>query len=311
MNQDSSPIPAAGPHLVITGPTASGKGQLAAELARRLDAEIVSVDSMKVYRGLDIGTAKPSPELRRELRYHLIDIVDPWSPYSVGDFLPEVFRVIEELERAGRRAILQGGTAFYLNALIHGLFEAPAANPELREELERRVEEEGLGALHAELRERDPGAALKIHAHDRKRIIRALEVIILTGRTMTEQWSEPVRKLEPGSYRLIGIEHDREDLYRRIDRRVLVMVERGLFEEVERLLADPRGLGPTARKCIGYRQIIEGRERGEDRETIIETIQRDSRRFARQQLTWFRRLEPRWLEPAETGVLADRVLEAE
>lgn len=292
----------------MTGPTASGKGRLAVELARRLQTEIVSIDSMKIYRGMDIGTAKPSASLREEFQYHFIDIIDPWQEYSVGEFLPEVFKVIRGLEDRGKPAVLHGGTAFYLNLLLNGLFDGPQKDETIRREIESEIESKGIEAVHAELREKDPEAALKIHLHDKKRIVRALEVIRVTGKPMTEQWEEPTEVLEPGTFRLVGIERDREELYERINLRVLKMVEEGLFQEVRQLMEAPEGLSSTARKCIGYKQVIEGWEAEEEEHVIIERIQRDSRRFAKQQMTWFRKLEIEWLQPGEPQEMVDQIL---
>lgn len=293
--------------VVITGPTASGKGKVAAAVARRLRGEVVSVDSMKVYRGMDIGTAKPSLRGRAETAYHMLDLLDPWEEFSVGEFIRRVLRCVDEIEGRGRRVILQGGTAFYLHALLHGLFHGPSASRTLRRQLEREAEVRGLDALHAELLEQDPVVGEKIHPRDRRRVIRAVEVIRQTGERMSDLWRKPSPRLDPATCRCYGILWPRADLYARIDRRVEDMVERGLFEEAERLLLSSRGLSRTASKCIGYRQIIEGRERGASRDEVLRLIQRDTRRFAKQQLTWFRRFPIRWLDPDEPGVLAARI----
>ncbi len=294
--------------IVIAGPTASGKGRLAAELARRLDSEIVSVDSMKIYRGMDIGTAKPSPAERREIRYHLIDIVDPFEEFSVGEFIPRILAVVGEIESRGKTAILQGGTAFYLNALFRGIFDGPSADWELRRELEREADEKGLSHLYSELLHADPEVTRTIHAHDRRRIVRALEVLRSTGRKLSELWKNRSACFPENSYRCFGIEWEREALYRRIDERVEEMVRRGLFEEARGLLKDPRGLGRSAAFCLGYRQIIEGEATGRDPAETVAVIQRDTRRFAKQQLTWFRKFPMEWLPPEPPERLADRVL---
>jgi tRNA dimethylallyltransferase len=277
-------------------------------LARRLDAEIISVDSMKVYRGMDIGTAKPSSELRQEIRYHLIDILDPWEDFSVGDFLPRVLRTVREVEGRGGRVVLQGGTAFYLHALLEGLFVGPQANWDLRRQLYREAEGAGLERLYGELSQKDPEAAHRIHPHDRRRIVRALEVIRQSGRKLTDLWKGTTMQLDADSYRCFGIQWSRSELYQRVNSRVDEMAKRGIFEETQRLLESPRGLGRTATKCIGYRQIIEALETGESREETVARIQRDTRRFAKQQLTWFRRFPIHWLQTGSREQLVDGVL---
>ncbi len=296
--------------LFITGPTASGKGTLAHELARRTGGEVVAVDSMKVYREMDIGTAKPSAARRAEVAYHLLDLVDPSSEFSVGEYLPLALRAIEEIEGRGRPAILCGGTALYLNALVHGLFRGPAADWGLRSALLAECEAAGTEALHRRLAEKDPAAAGKIHANDRRRIVRALEVLEVTGTPMTDLWGGANLRLAEGSYALVGVEWDRPSLYRRIDERVLRMARDGLFDEARRLAARPAGIGRAAAQCIGYREIREGESAGWSREQTIARIQQRTRRFAKQQLTWFRRFPIRWFAPREPAELAEDVLRA-
>ncbi len=297
--------------ILITGPTASGKSGLAVELARRTHGEIVSVDSMKVFRGMDIGTAKPSRELRSEVPFHLIDIVEPWEEFSVGEYLPLALETVDAIEGRGRRVILCGGTALYVWALMEGLFRGPSADPDLRAEILREKEEHGLEALHRQIAARDAEVARKIHPNDERRIVRALEVMRLTGRTFSEQWRDPSPALEPGTYTLFAIDFERQELYRRIDRRVLDMVERGLIDEVRRLrdARDGHGLGQCASKCIGYREVLESLAAGTSERETVELIQRDTRRFAKQQMTWFRRFPIRWLAPDRAGELAKRVLD--
>jgi tRNA dimethylallyltransferase len=300
--------------IFITGPTASGKGAVAHQLARKIGGEIVAVDSMKIYREMDVGTAKPAASLRAEVPYHLIDFVDPGEDFSVGQYLPMALRAVEEIEGRGRPAILCGGTALYLNALVNGLVSAPSADWDLRRRLIAEGESQGAAALHARLRERDPAAAGKIDPHDLRRIVRALEVHQVTGQPISEVWKGTSPGLDPGSYLLVGISWDRETLYRRIDERVLRMVCDGLFEEVLRLasrqIRNPQStirnppLGRAAAQCIGYKEILAGEKTGSPREDVIATIQRRTRRFAKQQLTWFRRFPIRWL-PAEEGSTAE------
>ena len=293
--------------LIITGPTAGGKGSLAIEMARRLDGEIVSVDSMKIYRRMDVGTAKPSVQRRAGIRYHLLDIVDPWESFSVGDYLPRAMDAIHDIESRKKTAILQGGTALYLKALTQGLFVGPDADWDLRRELESRARDLGLETLYAELVRLDPDRAKEVYPQDQRRIIRALEVIRRTGSRMSDLWREDSAKLEEGSYLCFGIDWPRSRLYERIDARVEKMVLEGIFEETRELLADPRGLSRAAAKCLGYRQIVEGLMANEPRQETVARIQRDTRRFAKQQLTWFRRFPIRWLEVEDVALVADRI----
>jgi len=295
--------------IIITGPTASGKGRLAAELARRLNGEIISLDSMKIFRGMDIGTAKPGPELRREIPFHFIDMVDPWEDFSVGKFLPLALEKVNEIEARGHTVIFQGGTALYLKALIDGFFEGPEADWDFRKSLLREIDEAGLETLYQELLELDDEMARKIHPNDERRIIRALEVIRQTGRKMSEHFNESQMRLQPGSYCLFAIEWDRETLYERIDRRVEAMIEAGLIDEIRSLLSRERKLSRCASKCIGYRQVIERLENEEPLTEIVKLIQRDSRRFAKHQLTWFRRFPITWLPQNSPAALADQIIE--
>jgi tRNA dimethylallyltransferase len=294
--------------LVVTGPTASGKGALAAELARRLGGEIVSLDSMKVYRRMDIGTAKPSPALRREIPFHLVDIVDASESFSVGDYLARAHPALRDIEARARPVILQGGTALYLNALLFGLFRGPEADWRTRQALAGEAEARGLDALYEELGARDPEAAAKIYRQDRRRIVRALEVIRLTGRRMSDLWRETTERAGLERYACFAVGWERAALYRRIDLRVERMVDAGLFAEARALQEDSRALSRTASRCIGYRHVFEALASGEAPEATVARIQQDTRRFAKQQLTWFRRFPITWLAPGEPGRMADQLL---
>ncbi len=285
--------------IFLTGPTASGKGAVAHCLAKKIDGEVVAVDSMKVFREMDIGTAKPSSRLRAEAPYHLIDFVDPGTDFSTGDYVPLCLRTLGEIEARGKRAILCGGTALYLNALIHGLFQGPRAEWSVRRALEGDAEREGLAALHARLASVDPAAAARIHPNDCRRIIRALEVHQSLGSAMSEMWRGPVLRVEPGSFLLFGIERERAALYRRIDARVVEMVKAGLFEEARRLEARSGGLSRTARQCIGYKEILDAGREGEDGGETVSLIQQHTRRMAKQQITWFKRFPISWFPAAD------------
>jgi len=274
--------------ILIVGPTASGKSALAMAAARRIaGAEILTADSMQIYRGMDIGTAKPSSALRAEIPHHLIDIADPHaSGFTVENWLNAARELLTTLAANGRTAIIVGGTNLYVQALLSGLFEGPPADPELR----ARLQALGTDALHAQLQQVDPAAAARIHWNDARRLIRALEVHALTGRPLSEhqrQWHAAPHVL-PDGWRCIGLLPDSAANARAINARVVHMMEAGLLDEVRALLA--RGaLGAQAAEAVGYRELslhLRGQRRLED---AIEDTKQKTRRLARQQRTWLRR----------------------
>ncbi len=290
----------------LVGSTATGKTAIGVELAERIGAEIVAVDSMTIYRGMDIGTAKPSPALRDRIPHHLLDVVDPTDEFSVSQFLAEVNRVVDEIRARGNQVLFVGGTPLYVNALLRGLNPGPPPDWEFRREVEREVERVGLGALHERLELLDPLAASKIHPHDKKRIIRALEVIRSTGVPISHRQRHfddpppvPIR-------RGFLLQLPREELHRRIDERVQRMFESGLVDEVERLLESYGELGRTARQAVGYREVLAMIFNGLPREEAITATQARTRRFARHQETWWRRF--RELERVEAGDAAPPAL---
>jgi len=290
----------------IIGCTASGKSALARALAERIDAEILSVDSMKVYRRMDIGTAKPSLQDRRTVRYHLIDVVEPSESFSVARFVALADAAIAEIASRGKRILAEGGTALYIKALTEGLFEGPSAWPELRAELRARARREGTAALHAELMRIDPEAAGRIHPNDLRRIVRALEVYHQSGVPISQLQTQWGRTRPDYDCRFIGLRRMREDLHRRINRRVKQMIEAGLVDEVRALLAEPEPLSKQARQALGYAEIIDHLENGTPLVDAIETIKINTRRFAKSQRTWFRRFaNVHWIE-----VGCDETLEA-
>ncbi len=297
------------PTAVILGPTAVGKTGSALLLAERIGAEIVSADAFQVYRGMDIATAKPSAEERRRVRHHLLDILDLNEGYSAARFRRDALAAIAEIEARSRAVLVVGGSGLYLRVLAEGIFDAPAAatDPALRRRLAEKEAEEGPGALHRLLRESDPAAAGRIHPRDLKRLIRALEVFILTGRPISgwqRQWADRGGRRPPNGrvYLKLGLRRRREDLAFRIASRVRRMLEAGLVEETRRLLAAGAGRNRVAWKALGYREI-ESHLRGEcGRAEAAERLAANTRRYARRQMTWFRRdREIRWvdLEPEE------------
>ncbi len=281
--------------LILTGPTGSGKTQSGIELAEQVGAEIVSMDSMALYRGLDIGTAKPSPEDRRRVPHHLIDVRDPWESASVAWWLDQAAACCRDIEGRGRRVLIVGGTPLYLKALLRGLFPGPPADPALRLRLAEEAERMGTASLHARLARLDPVAAARLHPHDRRRIIRALEVWQLTGKPMSAwqtQWSAPTddttRASDPRP--AVWLNPPRAELYTRIDARVRAMFAAGLVEEVRALLRLPRPLGREAAQALGYKEVIAHLEGRAGLEETVARVQQHSRNFAKRQVTWFRHL---------------------
>ncbi len=283
--------------ILVLGVTASGKGRLAFELARRLGGELVSIDSMKVYRRMDIGTGKPTLETRRQIPHHLIDVVEPSESFSVGRFLDLATAAIDDVRARGLPVIAVGGTALYIKALLYGLFEGPGRDEAIRAELRARAESEGLPALHEELRRIDPAAADRIHVPDAKRIIRALEVHRLTGRPISSfQTQFDAASPRPG-WTLIGLRRPREAESHRINARVKRMIDSGLVDEVKSLLAEEKPLSQQARCAIGYAEIIDHLNGKMSLDDAIEAIKKNSRHLAKAQRTWFKRFaEVHWLD---------------
>lgn len=275
--------------IMILGVTASGKGRLAFDLANHLDAEIVSVDSMKVYRRMDVGTAKPSPEAQRQVRYHMIDVVEPSESFSAGLFLEKASAAIAEIRRRGKSVVAVGGTALYSKALLYGLFEGPGSDERTRRELLARVEAEGLATLHRELSRIDPTAADRISPNDAKRIVRALEVYRLTGKPISSLQKQFDAPGMVEHWKIIGLRRERPVESVRINARVKKMVQMGLVDEVRSLLSEERPLSPQARCAIGYAEMIAHVEGRLSLEEAVEQIKKNTRRLAKGQRTWFRR----------------------
>ncbi len=276
------------PLWILTGPTASGKSDVAFHVARAINAEILSADSMQVYRGMDVGTAKPSPEARAEVPHHLIDIVGPHESYSVGRFILDAQETITNIERSDKRHLVVGGTGLYIRALREGFFSGPEADWALREELTAVAEERGSAYLHGILREADPAAASTIAENDLRRIVRALEVYLKTGRAVSTLRQEWGRDVADNSV-LIVLYRNKKDLHQRIERRVDSMLDRGLIEEVQGLLSHPKGfLGKQAREALGYKEVIEHLRGKTTVDEMRDKIKQNTRRFAKRQMTWFR-----------------------
>lgn len=301
-------FPSAAPIIVLAGPTASGKTDAAIALARRIGAEIVSADSRQVYRGLDIGTAKPTPAQLRAVRHHGIDICDPAESYTAGRFVRDAERWAGEIAGRGGRVLLAGGTGMYIRAFVDGLFEGPAADPALRARLERRIREQGLSALVDELRDLDPDAAAAIDTRNPVRVVRALEVCLLTG----QRYSALRVARKPGRGRealWFGLRRERAVLHERIGRRVDAMLEAGLVAEVRRLLDGGADPACTAFNAVGYPEIIAYLEGSTTLDASVEAIKAATRQYARRQLTWFRKEDRlRWID-VEEGMSAEDVAE--
>lgn len=270
----------------MSGPTASGKSALAVEMALWLGAEIVSVDSMAVYRGLDVGTAKPTAEQRARVPHHLLDVAAAAETYSIARWLDDAARAVAECRNRGHRVLFVGGTPLYLRALRDGLALLPAAEQGLRDRLAAEVAADGPESLHRRLSEVDPASAARIHPRDAKRIIRALEVAITTGQPLSAAFSAvPHPIFEP---RLMIVDQPRAALNDRIDRRVERMFAEGIVEETRAALTQPGGIGPTARQAAGYTEAIDLLEGRIDRSEAIARTQRRTRQLAKRQLTWLR-----------------------
>ena len=277
------------PLLVVTGATASGKSSLAQSLAERFDLEIASMDSMAVYRRMDVGTAKPEPAERERVRHHLLDLVEPSESFDTGRYVRTAEELIRSAATAGRRLLFVGGTPLYLMALFKGMLETPPADPELRAALAAR-EAAAPGSLHRELRTCDPEAAARIHPRDEKRLVRALEVLETTGRPISAQqdsFATPGWRLP---CRVLLYQRDRDDLRDRIKLRTERMLEHGLLDET-RAIRDDGGFSRTAAAAIGYAECLRHLERPfKDQEELRNRIRRATHRLVRRQTTWFRRL---------------------
>ncbi|MBD5084282.1 MAG: tRNA (adenosine(37)-N6)-dimethylallyltransferase MiaA [Clostridiales bacterium] len=285
--------------LVICGPTASGKTALAAALAQRLGGEVVSADSMQVYRGMDIGTAKPTQDEMLGVPHHMLDVADPSENYSVARYVADAVPIVDDILARGKLPIVAGGTGLYIDHLVAGRQFAPfEADSGLREELQARTRAEGLAALRAQLEQVDPDAAARIHPNDEKRTIRALEVYLSTGKTITQHDRES-REVPP-RYTPLTIAlnfQERPWLWERIDRRVDEMTERGLEGEVRSLLADGVPRDCTAMQAIGYKELAAAILEGRPVSVGAEEVKLRSRQYAKRQLTWFRRnRQAYWLQ---------------
>lgn len=275
----------------LAGPTACGKTELSLQLAEHLSAEILALDSMSLYRGMDIGTAKASPEEQQRIPHHLIDVIDPHEEFSVADYLTSAEQICREILDRGHVPLFVGGTGLYLRAVLRGVFEGPAADWDYRRELEQFVQTAGNAALHQRLAEVDPVSAQKLHPNDIRRVTRALEVFHVTGQPLSAQHQEAALPEGERPQYVYWLSPDRDWLYTRINARVDLMLQTGLLDEVKTLLAAEKPLSRTARQALGYKELIDHLAGDIAYDDAVETLKVRTRQFAKRQHTWFRNLE--------------------
>jgi len=294
--------------VVITGPTASGKSSLAIDLALHFGAEIVNADSMQVYRGMDVGTAKPTTTERRGVLHHLLDVADPDEDFDAAKYRSLGTPILHDIASKNKAGLVVGGTGLYIKSLLSGLLECPPADPELRDELHRTWELRGPAYLFERLKTFDPESARKIHPHDRLRVIRALEVYYLTHQPFSSLVQKHAFKDQPFHALKICLQVDRPQLYDRIDRRSVSMIEAGLVAETERLLM--KGYTPDLKpmNSLGYRHIRRFLDGEYDLDEAIRQLQRDTRRYAKRQVTWFR-ADPEmiWMKPDDLAGVIQKI----
>ena len=286
--------------IVICGPTASGKTALSIELAKKINGEIVSADSMQIYKDMDIGSAKVTTEEMQGIKHYLIDQVYPNERYSVANYKQDAKNAIEEIIQKGKTPIVVGGTGLYIDSLIYEIeYKDIKINEEYRKELEKIRDEQGLEVLYKKALEIDPIAMEKISPHDYKRIARILEIYEATGKTKTQQEAESRLNEIPYDYKVFAIDYDREKLYDRINRRVDIMIDKGLIEEVKSLLETYNEF-PTSMQGLGYKEVKQYFDGEFTKEEMIEKIKQESRRYAKRQFTWFRKnKETIWINGEE------------
>ena len=286
--------------IVICGPTASGKTALSIELAKRINGEIVSCDSMQIYKDMDIGTAKPTKEEMQGIKHYLIDFVSPDERYSVADYKLDAKKAIKEIINKGKVPIIVGGTGLYVDSLIYEI-EYPNIefDEEYRLKLEKEADENGLADLYEKAKKIDSQAIEKISENDRKRILRILEIYHATGKNKTEQEIESRKKEVEYDYRVYALKWEREKLYERINKRVDIMLEQGLIDEVKSIYKKYKKF-PTAMQGLGYKEVVEYLENKTTKEEMIEKIKQETIRYAKRQMTWFRKNKQTiWLDAEE------------
>lgn len=294
--------------IVICGPTASGKTSLSIELAKKINGEIVSSDSMQIYKYMDIGTAKPTKEEMQGIKHYLVDFVEPDQRYSVADFKKDAETAIEEILKKGKTPIIVGGTGLYVDSLIYGIeYQEIKFDAQYRQELEERAEKEGLEKLYEEATQIDPQAMEKISPNDKKRILRVLEIYKATGKNKTQQEIESRKNEVKYDYKVFAINLERALLYDRINKRVDIMMENGLVEEVEQLLKKYKEF-PTAMQGLGYKEVVEYLQGELTKEEMCEKIKMETRRYAKRQITWFKKNKQTiWIEPKDIQTILAQI----
>ena len=294
--------------IVICGPTASGKTSLSIELAKKINGEIVSADSMQIYKDMDVGTAKTTPEEMQGIKHYLQDFVEPDKRYSVADYKVDAEKAIEEILSKGKTPIVVGGTGLYVDSLIYGIeYQEIRFDEKYRKELEDIALKDGLETLYKKAQEIDPEAMKKISCNDKKRIMRVLEIYKATGKTKTEQEIESRKKEVKYDYKVFAIDWEREKLYKRINKRVDIMIENGLIEEVENLLKKYKEF-PTAMQGLGYKEVVEYLNGYLTKEEMIDKIKQATRRYAKRQITWFRKNKQTiWIGPQDLQKILDEI----
>jgi len=288
--------------LVLIGPTAVGKTKMSIEIAKAFDCEIISGDSMQVYRGMDIGTAKITKDEMEGVPHHLIDIHEPDYPYSVAEFQEQSQRLIAEITERGKLPFIVGGTGLYVESVCYGYrFSESGADEEFRKEQFRYADEYGAEALHRRLAEVDPESAERLHPNDLRRVVRALEVFHVTGIPLSSQLA-PQKKESPYRLCLVGLTMDRQMLYNRIEERIDLMLKQGLVEEVAALMKKGFGPGLVAMQGLGYKEIVSYLQGECSYEEAVTLLKRDTRRFAKRQLSWFRHMKDiEWVDVTDSG----------
>ncbi len=285
---------------VLTGPTASDKTEIGFNVAREINGEIISADSMLFYRGMDIGTAKPSLSMREIVPHHFIDIIYPWESYSVGKYVKDVEDLIGDISRGKQKFLIVGGSPLYIKGIIDGIFNGPEADWNIRSELERIAEEKGNLHVHGLLQKIDPVKADELHPNDLRRIIRAIEVYKITGKPVSVLQEQYKLARKNYQFKIMCITRERDDIYRGINQRVETRFDKGLVHEVHSLLDNPEGLSRQAEQALGYKEVIQYLEGGLTLDDAKEMVKLNTRRFAKRQMTWFRSFpDVQWLEAGE------------
>ena len=297
---------------VLTGPTACDKTEIGFTVAQKIKGEIVSADSMLFYRGMDIGTAKPSPGMRELVPHHFIDIIDPWESYSVGRYVDDVESLIGDTDSKDRKFLIVGGSPLYIKGLVDGIFNGPAADWDIRRELEELAGEKGNQHVHNILQKIDPVKAVELHPNNLRRIIRAIEVYRITGQPISELQEQYKLARKGYQLKIMCIVREREDIYWRINERVETMFDKGLVDEVRSLLNGPRNLSKQAKQALGYKEVIQYLNGGLTLDEVKEMVKQSTRRFAKRQMTWFRSFpDIQWLEADEyegKGSISDEII---